>query len=219
MTKANHPAMHKTVEIERKYDADESATLPLLHLLPGVDSVDQPVEHRLEATYFDTEDLALATHRITCRRRTGGDDDGWHLKMPSDIDERFEFREPLGKDPETVPLPLLRLVRAQIREKPLVPVARLRTRRLVHRLNGPDGVLAEVCDDQVEAEALVPDGSTSRWREWEIELADGQRGLLDAAEGPFTAAGGRPAGHASKLMRRWAQPPRLHPLLRNPSGR
>src|SRR5215475_5052938 len=72
-----------TLEIERKYDAPESGRLPDLQDLPGVDAVAQPVEHHLEATYFDTPELRLVRHGITLRRRTGGADDGWHLKLPT----------------------------------------------------------------------------------------------------------------------------------------
>ncbi|WP_336714950.1 CYTH and CHAD domain-containing protein [Arthrobacter sp. USHLN218] len=213
MTTADTDAVQETVEVERKYDVDESPSLPPLQDLPGVQSVDQPVEHQLEATYFDTEDLTLAAHRITLRRRTGGDDEGWHLKLPAGTDARRELHEPLGKDREKVPLPLLRLVRSHVRDRPLAGIARLRTRRVVHRLRGADGVLAEVADDHVEAAALPRAGRSegpasepvSRWREWEIELADGRRDLLDAAEELFRAAGAEPSAHASKLARALGQ--------------
>jgi inorganic triphosphatase YgiF len=94
----------------------------------------KPVEHRLEAEYFDTQDLRLASAQVTLRRRTGGEDAGWHLKLPSATDERTEFHEPLGKVEEGVPEPLLKLVRVHTREQALGPVARLKTRRVVHRL-------------------------------------------------------------------------------------
>jgi len=209
VSKADTGAVQETVEVERKYDVDESLSLPPLQDLPGVQSVDQPVEHQLEATYFDTEDLTLAAHGITLRRRTGGDDEGWHLKLPAGDDARRELHEPLGKDRERVPLPLQRLVRSQVRDRPLAAIARLRTRRVVHALQGADGVLAEVVDDHVEATALPregrSEGSTMRWREWEIELVDGGRDLLDAAEEVFRATGAEPSAHASKLARALGQ--------------
>ena len=209
MTTADTDTVREMVEVERKYDVDESLSLPPLQDLPGVLSVDQPVEHQLEATYFDTENLTLAAHQVTLRRRTGGEDEGWHLKLPAGTDARRELHEPLGKDREKVPLPLLRLVRSHVRDRPLAAIARLRTRRVVHRLRGADGILAEVADDQVEATALPgadgpegsASGSVSRWREWEIELADGRPDLLDAAEELFRAAGAEPSAHASKLAR------------------
>jgi CHAD domain-containing protein len=197
------------VEIERKYDVGDGTLVPPLQGLPRVVRVDPPVEHRLEARYFDTEDLALASRRITLRRRTGGDDEGWHLKLPSSPDERHEYREPLGGEDDGVPEPLLTLIRVHTRDNSLVPVVRLRTRRTVYRLRGGnDSVLAEFSDDRVKATVLAPKRKAKHWREWELELVDGSRDLLDAAQGLLAAAGVRPAGHASKLAR--ALGPRLH---------
>lgn len=164
-------------EVERKFDVKNTANLPPLKDLPGVGRVDPPVEHRLKAEYFDTEDLCLASRQITLRRRTGGDDAGWHLKLPSSPDERHEYREPRGEEKSrSVPEPLLRLVRVHTRDSALVPVARLRTRRTVYRLRGKNGdVLAEFSDDRVKAETLIPEQRKQTWREWEIELIDGSR--------------------------------------------
>ncbi|WP_242418751.1 CYTH domain-containing protein, partial [Frankia sp. CpI1-P] len=36
----------------------------------------------LDAVYYDSDDLRLARNQITLRRRTGGHDAGWHLKLP-----------------------------------------------------------------------------------------------------------------------------------------
>ena len=66
-------AIQDAVEIERKFDVEESSVLPAFDRLFGVASVDDPVEYALDATYFDTADLVLATSRITLRRRTGGE--------------------------------------------------------------------------------------------------------------------------------------------------
>jgi len=189
------------VEIERKYDVDEDTALPVLHELPRVRRVEQPVEYKLEAVYYDTEDLVLASRRITLRRRTGGSDAGWHLKLPESGGRR-EFHEPLGEESGGVPAPLLQLVRVHIRNGTLAPIARLETRRIVHSLRGDGDVhLADVSDDHVQAEALGPEPAGSRWREWEIELVDGPRELLDAADALFAGAGVRAAAHDSKLQR------------------
>lgn len=191
------------VEIERKFDVKDSGLLlPPLQDLPGVDRMDQPVEHQLEAEYFDTRDLRLASAQITLRRRTGGEDAGWHLKLPSATDERTEFHEPLGKDTDGVPEPLLKLVRVHTRQRALGPVARLKTRRTVYRLLDKKGaVLANVSDDQVDAETLTPKRSVRHWREWEIELVEGSRDLLDAGQDRLAAAGVRASAHHSKLAR------------------
>ena len=36
----------------------------------------------LTAAYLDTDDLRLARWRVSLRRREGGTDEGWHLKLP-----------------------------------------------------------------------------------------------------------------------------------------
>ncbi|MHA7207889.1 CYTH and CHAD domain-containing protein [Arthrobacter sp. MDT1-65] len=189
------------VEIERKFDIDDDVPLPALEDVPGIEAVDQPVEYHLEAEYFDTEDLRLASRRITLRRRTGGEDAGWHLKLPAGPDERHEYHEPLRKG-SAVPKSLLKLIRVHVRDSALVPVARLDTRRVVHHLRGAEGrILADVMDDHVHAEVPGSAPSTLRWREWEIELVEGSRDLLGAAEAVVTAAGARAAAHRSKLAR------------------
>ncbi len=105
--------------------------------------------------YFDTPARDLACNRITLRRRTGGDDAGWHLKLPAGPDARTEVRAPLGTadgSHEEVPGELLDVVLAIVRDRPVGPVARICTTRQVHLLYGADdAVLAEFCDDQVTA--------------------------------------------------------------------
>ena len=201
-------AATRVVEIERKFDVEDSVLLPSFQDLPGVDRMDKPVEHRLEAEYFDTRDLRLASARITLRRRTGGEDAGWHLKLPAATDERTEFHEPLGTASDGVPEPLLKLVRVHTRERALAPVARLKTRRIVHHLLNKKGtILATVSDDQVKAETLTPKRAVQNWRECEIELVEGSRDLLDAGQNRLAAAGVRPSAYQSKLARALGRDP------------
>ena len=47
------------LEVETKYDVDVGFVVPDLSGIPGVTTVDAPVEHLLEASYFDTADLRL----------------------------------------------------------------------------------------------------------------------------------------------------------------
>jgi CHAD domain-containing protein len=190
-----------SVETERKFDVPRPELSPPLRDVPGVETVDAPEEHRLEAQYFDSPDLALAAHRITLRRRTGGDDAGWHLKLPLEADSRREIREPLGTG-HTPPEPLTRWISVHLRGRELIPVARLTTRRVVHRLRGPGNtILAEVSDDHVHAEPLLPGQAGHAWREWEVELVQGSRELLDAVQERFATAGVQRAPYASKLGR------------------
>ncbi len=164
-------AVTQHLEIERKYDVGEQAEIPDLTGLPGVSSVDGPEEHELAADYFDTLDLRLAAAGVTLRRRTGGDDEGWHLKLPADVGRR-EIRTPLEDGAETPPAPLRRLVVGHIRREPLALIVSLQTRRTIRRLLADDGgVLAEVCDDRVSAALPGWDAEAPVWREWEAELA------------------------------------------------
>ncbi|NMD25708.1 MAG: CYTH domain-containing protein, partial [Actinobacteria bacterium] len=87
--------MHR--EIERKLDVPARFRLPSLSGAGnGIGEVHRQPTLRLTAAYYDTADLRLARHRITLRRRTGGGDDGWHLKLPH-VDEatRDEVQLPL----------------------------------------------------------------------------------------------------------------------------
>src|SRR5690348_7140947 len=72
--------MRAKTELEHKYDVPTDFALPDLTRVAGVAAVDEPAEHHLDATYYDTSELGLARHQITLRRRTGGHDAGWHLK-------------------------------------------------------------------------------------------------------------------------------------------
>ncbi|MFC5754571.1 CHAD domain-containing protein [Actinomadura rugatobispora] len=190
----------KHVEIERKYDAAADFAVPELTVLPGVASVSAPETHHLHATYFDTADLRLAARGITLRRRRGGTDAGWHLKIPAGPDSKNELRAPLGRA-HVVPARLAGLVAAYARGAELRPVATLETDRTVLRLLDDSGeVLAEVADDAVTGRVL-DEGSGDAWREIEVELAAGARDLLKAAGKRLRKAGARKASSSSKLGR------------------
>ncbi len=75
--------LHSQIEIERKYAVDETTLLPDLAALPGIGETTGPETTELEAVYFDTDREDLARHRIVLRRRTGGKDAGWHVKLPA----------------------------------------------------------------------------------------------------------------------------------------
>src|SRR3984957_21217709 len=74
--------MSEFLEIEQKFDVDTEFERPSFVALAGV-SAAAPVLHHLSATYFDTADGRLAASKITLRRRSGGTDEGWHLKLPA----------------------------------------------------------------------------------------------------------------------------------------
>src|SRR5215475_11878166 len=103
------------IETETKYDADDDTALPDLNSLPQVRSTRGPDHQRLQAEYYDTADLVLLRSGITLRRRTGGHDPGWHLKLPTGGLGREEIRLPLGQAGRRVPADLANLVKARSR--------------------------------------------------------------------------------------------------------
>jgi CYTH domain len=211
------------IETERKFDAAADFALPDLAGLDGVAAVTGPRTYRLRAIYFDTADFRLAAASITLRRRTGGTDAGWHLKLPAGADSRREVHAPLGRGASSVPSRLAELVAGWTGGQPLRPIARLATTRRLRRLADRDGeVLAEVADDLVigSLPGPAPDGAggpggpgmpewreASRWREIEIELVTGPRELLGSAGDRLRRVGAVPSAEASKLSRLLASAP------------
>jgi CHAD domain-containing protein len=193
-------------EVEVKLDADPGFVLPDLSALPGVGQVQAAGVQELDAVYLDSADLRLIRHGTTFRRRTGGTDAGWHLKLPAAKRGRIEVQRPAGRSVREVPADLLGLVRAALRGAPVAPTARISTRRTVHLLiDASGGVLAEVADDLVTAKAMGAELTTSSWREIEVELVQGDDLLLAAASSALIAAGARPASSSSKLRRTLAR--------------
>jgi inorganic triphosphatase YgiF len=206
------------IETERKYDAAADFALPDLAGVDGVAVVTGPQTYRLRAVYFDTPDFSLAEAKITLRRRTGGADAGWHLKLPAGTDSRREVHAPLGRGAARVPAKLAELVTRWTGGQPLRPIALLATTRRVRWLAGQDGqALAEIADDLVRGSLPRPGqaGSGSDagpggprlpewreatgWREVEVELRAGSRDLLDAVGDLLLRAGAAPSAAASKL--------------------
>jgi inorganic triphosphatase YgiF len=198
------------LETEQKYDADADFVLPDLSGLEGRVKSAGPRRYYLSATYFDTEELDLIRHRITLRRRVGGADEGWHLKLPVRRDTRQEVRAPLGDSGtgsiEPVPARLAAQVADITAGRPLRPIAILDTERTVVTLADQAGQpLAEVADDRVTATRLdQPGAKPVMWREVEVEALTtdpGAPGLLEAAGQVLRQAGARRSSSASKLGR------------------
>ena len=197
-------------EMERKYDPDVAgvAALDAVRTMigtAGVASVSQPDVQVLDALYYDTADLRLIRAGITLRRRTGGEDAGWHLKLPAGADTRDEIRLPLtapgAPADSAVPQELTDLARAYARGAALAPVVRIQTsRRVIRLLDGAGRALAEVAADHVLAEPADGSAATA-WDEIEAELVTGGPGLLDAIDRQLRQAGARPAASKTKLQR------------------
>ena len=188
-----------------------------LFRLPDLTDVVAAVEPRgtaeLSSTYYDTSDLRLARESIALRRRTGGYDDGWHLKLPVSAATpgvRDEIHLPLDAGSDGGPPdPLVGYVRALVRRKPVVPVAALRTERTTYVLRDENGAqVAELVDDSVQV--IGADGEVSaRFRELELEERDGASAALiekisdvlasaGAVGGEFVAKATRALGPSAK---------------------
>ena len=211
------PAVH--LEVENKYAADEAFELPSLSEMVGERdgaapfdagspvAEGEPEGHQLGATYFDTADLRLTAAGLTLRRRTGGSDAGWHLKVPAGAGARSEVRLPLGRATRTVPEPLRNMVWMHSRGAVLRPVAEIDTERTVRRLVDATGqALVELADDRVIARRLrsmdsgaIAEGAVMSWREIEVELVGGRADLLEVVDAGLRARGLREATSSSKL--------------------
>lgn len=209
------------LEVERKYELPDGFALPDLTGVGGVTSVGEPDDQQLDAVYYDTEGLHLARGRVTLRRRTGGNDAGWHLKRPAG-GERSELQLPANNRQRTPPSAVADQVRALTRGAELAPVARIRTHRVERALRGADGnTVALLADDRVSTESLRNGGSARRWHELEIELVDGDPEALERLDAALRKAGARPAKSPSKLAQALGPdyPQPIGARLRGPKAR
>ena len=195
----------RAVEVERKYDVDVTTPLPVWAAIPGVTEITSGELRVLDARYFDTADAALSQAGVALRRRTGGPDEGWHVKGPREGDGRLELGWPLG-DADELPDAVASAI-ARWTAEPLTPLARIENDRTAYLLTGPEGVVAEFVDDRVRGTDLRQ-GVHREWREWEMELGSaapadpaGREEFFDAVESAIFAAGGRHAASGSKLAR------------------
>lgn len=189
------------LETERKYDASPELDSGALARATGYAS-EAMEELDLAAEYFDTEDLRLLRSGVTLRRRTGGHDAGWHLKLPEGRDSRTEVQLPLTEH-NRPPQSFVDTTQVYSLGAELVPVATLSTRRLRWPLVDRGGhAVAELVDDVVSAR---PSGTTAEprtWREIEVELSEGvDTSVLDIIEARLSSFGVHRALTASKLAR------------------
>jgi len=191
-----------TQETERKYEAPAEVEFPDPGRLFGL-GVGSQDDLELDATYFDTADLRLARAGVTLRRRVGGEDAGWHLKLPIDAESRHELQLPLGHSTSQPPARFVAMTRVHTRGAALGPVAKLLTRHRRWTLTCDGGAQqAELAEDHVHGIRLSPPLDELDWRELEIELlGDGSRQLLDAMEAELRELGVRRSAAPSKLSR------------------
>lgn len=195
-------------EREDKYEVDHDFAVPdLADAVPAGGRVEQATA-TLDSVYYDTDDHDLFGHHVTLRRRSGGTDAGWHLKVPADK-ARTELRLPAADDADdaddadNIPAELTDLVAGVALGKPLHPVAVISTIRGTYRLfDEHDILLAEVADDRVHATAVGDNARASAWREVEVEVGEGgDEKLLERIGKRLTRDAARPSGWESKLDR------------------
>ena len=158
-------------ETELKFSVPAAWRLPDLRTAE-LPEADPPKRAVLTATYYDTDDLRLARSGVTLRRRTGGSDAGWHVKLPvggEGRETRDEIRLPLRAGAAgQVPAELADVVRALTRGAELLPRATVRTRRTTVVLRDThERPSVEVADDRVAISEGPLDGTS--YREIETE--------------------------------------------------
>ncbi|MBA2460448.1 MAG: CYTH and CHAD domain-containing protein, partial [Actinobacteria bacterium] len=162
----------ETLERELKLRAGPEFELPEL----GGEAIEPRV---FDSTYHDTRDHRLARHGVTLRYRIENRKGVWQLKLPQG-DARLEL-EAKGT-PATPPNEILSLLPAYLRGEPLLPLARLRTKRTGIRAQGAEIVYDEVT---VVDQRKIP----RSFEELEIELLEGDEKALRRIEKALRRAG------------------------------
>ena len=194
---ANETTNH--TEVERKFEGRPRSTFELTRV-EGVTAVVDLEPKPLRAIYYDTPDLRLAARGTTLRERSGGDDGGWHLKVPMAHGEKLEVRVSPAETSIGVPTVLSDDVRALTRDVALVPVMKIRTERHEQEvLDDQRRVLAVLASDEVTATPLLPSGDPVTWSEREVELVEGDDALLDRLARHIIRSDLRPSAWPSKL--------------------
>jgi inorganic triphosphatase YgiF len=191
-------------EREIKIAAPSSFVLPDLDgVAAGVKAVDRG-HHRLDATYWDSETLALQRAGFGLRyRTTDGRAGRWTLKAQSRRDGPAVVREEIDMDgePDHPPAHALERTRSAVGDVDLRPVATLRTTRHIVDLMEQNGRrLAEVADDIVSI--LDGDRELGAFREVEVELmGEPDSALVDTVLNKLRAAGAADIDPTPKYVR------------------
>lgn len=208
-------------EVELKFVLEDRMDPPSFE---GLGSLGVTAEFELNALYFDTPDLALTNRNVSLRRRSGGEDAGWHLKAAVPGESRkVETRAQItgARPPKVLRQALVEALGASFSEVALVPVARIRTIRSQTPLVDATGrILANICVDDVWAQVPPPSRADGRWadptwRELEIELVSGSSVLLEEIDRTLREMGIQGAAYSSKIagaLEReglWPVPPRV----------
>ena len=159
------------IERELKLLADPGVGLPDLNGVADGVTVGSTELLDLVAVYYDTPDFSLLRSGITLRSRTGESGPTWMLKLPIASADGLLSRREITFDgkPNILPPAAVNAVTAHGRRSKLVPVAEIRTERVVSQLVLRGAVVAMICNDRVLGQS---GGSSSQFHEVEVELVD-----------------------------------------------
>jgi inorganic triphosphatase YgiF len=168
-------------EREIKIPVDADFVLPDLDgVVEGTRAVDRGTVE-LSATYWDTDGLTLLHANLGLRHRSAPSEPGkWTLKAGNRMvghavsREETDFSGPPGQPPQAA----IELIRPEVGEVALHPIARLVTERHTVDLMAGDSRRAEVADDRVSVRS--EDRTIATFREVEVELFDADDALIDA---------------------------------------
>jgi CHAD domain-containing protein len=186
-------------EREEKFEVERDWVMPDPGgLVPNGGTVSEAVRN-LENTYFDTPDQSLLDLGVTLRRRIGGGETGWQLKVPAGS-ARVELHS-LSRRP-LPPKDISNAVAGLRGGQELVPVATISTIRTARRVMDAEGrALFELADDAVKSTAHNS-GSSREWREIEVELGPASQKKTKAQVAAWLLkAGARPSSSNTKLHR------------------
>ena len=192
--------MRVVEEREDKFEVDPDWVMPQVkRLVPDGGRVEREVR-KLENTYFDTPSAGLRLFGVTLRRRIGGSETGWQLKVPHGT-SRTELQS--ASRARKLPSALAQGVEGLRVGESLGPVATLLTTRNVYQVLDADGELVlEIADDGVEARSPYGEAALQSWREVEVELGPaGKEKDLKRAGKLLRAAGAAPSTIRTKLDR------------------
>ncbi len=189
--------MRRIKEQENKLEVDPDWAMPeVVDLVPDGGRLDLQVR-KLDNTYYDTPGAGLRLFGITLRRRVGGSETGWQLKIPSGTARTELQSDSFAKTP---PPAVAEGVEGLLAGESLVPVATILTTRTAYRLLNHEGELVlEIADDQVQS---GPPEDEHSWRELEVELGPaGKKKDLKRATKLLQEAGASPSSTRNKLDR------------------